>query len=83
MPAVFNKRIHGTPEGAIYVGRDQVISRYQTWLVNKVVRGELDITELEGRDLVCWCAPKACHADDLLALAAHSAGIGAPKGTQT
>lgn len=24
---------------------------------------------LKGKDLVCWCAPKACHADVLLELA--------------
>ena len=27
------------------------------------------IHELRGRDLVCWCAPEACHGDVLLALA--------------
>jgi hypothetical protein len=25
--------------------------------------------ELRGRDLVCWCAPKPCHADVLLEVA--------------
>ena len=25
--------------------------------------------ELRGKDLVCWCAPKACHADVLLEIA--------------
>lgn len=25
--------------------------------------------ELKGKDLVCWCAPKACHADVLLEIA--------------
>lgn len=24
---------------------------------------------LKGKDLVCWCAPKACHADVLLEIA--------------
>lgn len=28
-----------------------------------------DLEELRGRDLVCWCAPLACHADVLLRLA--------------
>lgn len=27
------------------------------------------ILELKGKDLVCWCAPKPCHADVLLELA--------------
>ncbi|WP_245303774.1 DUF4326 domain-containing protein [Pseudorhodoplanes sinuspersici] len=25
--------------------------------------------ELEGKDLVCWCSPEACHGDVLLKLA--------------
>lgn len=25
--------------------------------------------ELKGKDLVCWCAPKPCHADILLEIA--------------
>lgn len=28
-----------------------------------------DILELRGKDLVCWCAPEACHADILMELA--------------
>lgn len=28
-----------------------------------------DLVELRGRDLVCWCAPKPCHADILLEIA--------------
>jgi len=29
----------------------------------------LDLEELKGKDLVCWCAPLPCHADILLELA--------------
>jgi len=29
----------------------------------------LDLKELKGKDLVCWCAPLPCHADILLELA--------------
>ena len=29
----------------------------------------LDLNELRGKDLVCWCAPLPCHADILLELA--------------
>lgn len=29
----------------------------------------LDLEELRGKDLVCWCAPLPCHADILLELA--------------
>jgi Domain of unknown function (DUF4326) len=27
------------------------------------------LPELRGKDLVCWCAPLACHSDVLLRLA--------------
>jgi hypothetical protein len=27
------------------------------------------LRELRGKDLVCWCAPDACHGDVLLVLA--------------
>ena len=27
------------------------------------------LPELRGKDLVCWCAPLACHGDLLLRLA--------------
>jgi hypothetical protein len=27
------------------------------------------LDELRGRDLICWCAPLACHGDVLIALA--------------
>ena len=29
----------------------------------------LNLEELRGKDLVCWCAPLPCHADILLELA--------------
>jgi len=29
----------------------------------------LDLNELRGKDLICWCAPLPCHADILLELA--------------
>ena len=29
----------------------------------------LDLSELRGKDLVCWCKPLPCHADILLELA--------------
>jgi hypothetical protein len=26
----------------------------------------LDVSALRGKDLICWCAPKRCHADAIL-----------------
>ena len=83
-PRVLNKRHHGIPDGAVYIGRpsewgnpfvigadgsrDEVIAKYEQWL-----RGNphlmAALAELRGKDLVCWCAPASCHGDVLLALA--------------
>lgn len=45
--------------------RQQVISLYKQWLSTQ----KLDLEQLRGKDLVCWCAPQACHGDILLQLA--------------
>ncbi len=53
------------------ITREQSIQLYGAWLSNRP-NGQVilkDIKELEGTDLVCWCAPLPCHADILLELA--------------
>ena len=62
------------------IGRDgtraEVIAKYRDWLVRNE-RLMADLHELRGKDLVCWCAPSACHGDVLLELAnAHEADPG-------
>lgn len=55
-----------------YVGkhgnRHEVIQMYREWIV---LQPELmaALGELKGKNLVCFCAPKACHGDVLLELA--------------
>ena len=55
-----------------YIGRDgtreEVIERYRNLLLCNPLMLER-VKELKGKDLVCWCAPKPCHADILLELA--------------
>lgn len=83
MAKVLNK--HSKLEGThgIYVGRpskwgnpyeigkdgtrDDVIVKYCDYLRDSGLIN--DIEELRGFDLICWCAPKPCHADILLELA--------------
>jgi hypothetical protein len=84
MPRVLDKRDHGVPHGAVYIGRpskwgnpfvigrdgtrDEVIAKYQAYVLGKPALLAA-LPELRGKDLVCWCAPCACHGDVLLALA--------------
>lgn len=74
---VHNKHHNTAPPGAVYVGRGSpwgnpfrigvdgsrnfVIKRYE-----REVLPLLDISPLRGKHLVCFCAPKKCHADLLL-----------------
>lgn len=48
--------------------REDVIAKYREW----IVRQEdllAALPELKGKDLVCFCAPLACHGDVLSELA--------------
>jgi hypothetical protein len=84
MPKVLNAK-HGQPlnvQDCVYIGRpskwgnpfiigrdgtrSEVIQKYRCWVAEQP---ELDLLELKGKDLVCWCAPLACHGDVLLKLA--------------
>ncbi|MBO9375497.1 DUF4326 domain-containing protein [Sphingomonas histidinilytica] len=84
MCRVLNKRVVGLPRGAVYIGRGSkwgnpfvigrdgdratVIAKYERWLRTRhdLLRA---LDELRGRDLVCFCAPLACHGDVLRRLA--------------
>jgi hypothetical protein len=60
----------GNPYHVEEYGRQQAIAQYRAYVEEKLRRGELDIAELSGRNLACWCGPdEACHADVLLELA--------------
>lgn len=49
--------------------RERVIELYRTWLREQPDLIERARRELAERDLECWCAPKACHADVLISVA--------------
>jgi hypothetical protein len=47
---------------------EDAVARYRLWLPRQpglMAR----LSELRGKDLICWCAPDPCHADVLLELA--------------
>ena len=52
--------------------RAEVIEKYRKFIWDHVFTSDLfmaDLRELKGKDLVCYCAPKPCHADILLEIA--------------
>lgn len=49
--------------------RAQVIAKYRKWLLGQPNLVAAARRELAGRNLVCWCAPLACHGDVLLEIA--------------
>lgn len=84
MCKVLNKHAVRGHADAIYIGRGSkwgnpfrigidgdraaVIAKYEWWLRNQhhLLRA---LDELRGQNLLCFCAPKACHGDLLLRLA--------------
>ena len=85
MPKVLNKHRDEIPPEAVYIGRpskwgnpfvigkdgdrEDVIRKYREWLLSRPELIEQARKELRGRDLVCFCAPKACHGDILIEVA--------------
>lgn len=84
MPRVLNKKTCGDSEG-VYIGRpskwgnpfvigkdgnrEEVVRKYREYLLaNFELRAQAQ-EELRGKNLICWCAPQACHGDVLLEVA--------------
>lgn len=48
--------------------REEVVSKYKEWLLtNQDLLNQ--ISELKGKKLGCWCAPKLCHGEVLAEIA--------------
>jgi hypothetical protein len=64
-----------TNTGAVLVKRDgsraEVLRKYREWICEDPGAAPLRaaLPELRGRDLLCWCVPRWCHADVLLEMA--------------
>ena len=89
MPKVLNKKLHGVPTGAVYIGRpsiwgnpfvigndgtrDEVIAKFEAYILRT---SDLlaQLSKLAGRDVVCWCAPARCHGDVLVRMANERRG---------
>ena len=77
MPKVLNRKKDIIPSGAVYCGRGSpygnpfVIGKDgdRPTVCHKFrihVLPNLDVSELRGKDLVCYCAPLECHCDAIL-----------------
>ena len=77
MPKVYNIRDPDKPDDCVYCGRgskygnpfkrprdgtrDEVCDKFK----NETLPS-LDVSELRGKNLMCFCKPKRCHCDDIL-----------------
>lgn len=84
-PMVYNRHMGNEPEDAIYVGRpsiwgnpftarsevqrNKVCDQFEEYAMTKLLQDPEWLRPLQGKSLVCWCAPKRCHADTLYRLA--------------
>jgi hypothetical protein len=48
--------------------RDKMVADYRAWIVQQPELMAV-LSELRGKNLLCWCAPESCHGDVLLELA--------------
>lgn len=87
-PKVFNKHGGRHPNDAVYVGRpskwgnpyligshgnrEECVDKFRDYIKGNPALLKA-LGELKGKNLVCWCAPKACHADVLLEMANETA----------
>lgn len=66
----------GTKWGNPYVMRDhsdaernRVCNQFESLMLKQPGFVAAVKAELRGKDLVCWCAPKRCHAETLMRIA--------------
>jgi Domain of unknown function (DUF4326) len=85
MPNIFNKRSDKPPASAILVDRttrwgnpfkmeneaerDAVCNMFENYAIARANDDSTWLISLRGKDLICWCSPKRCHAETLRRLA--------------
>ncbi len=45
--------------------REESLEKYKNYIQAKINNNEVDIEELRGKTLGCWCKPQNCHGDIL------------------
>ncbi len=85
MYKVYNKHHGDAPSNAVYIGRGSkwgnpfvlgrdgdrltVIQKYIAYILSNDALIEAARRELKEKDLLCFCSPKECHGDVLMAIA--------------
>ena len=60
----------GNPFSVAEYGRELAVRNFRNRLVGLIAIGALDLSELRGKNLACWCRMgESCHADVLLEMA--------------
>ncbi len=54
--------------------RNRVCDLYELYAQWRLTAEPAWLEPLKGKNLICWCAPKRCHADTLLRLANEQEG---------
>jgi hypothetical protein len=83
-PRVLN-RYKDNCAGGVYIGRpskwgnpfqigkdgtrQDVVEKFENWLMSNPELVDAARQELRGKNLICFCAPLACHGDILLKIA--------------
>lgn len=85
MPKLYNINTEDPPFDVVYIGRpsdfgnpfevgvagnrQQCVDAHRRWVLQQPDLIAQIKKQLRGKDLSCWCAPKACHGDTLLEIA--------------
>ena len=48
--------------------REEVVRKYRRYIKRKIKDGDVDLEDLRGKILGCWCKPDNCHGDILVEL---------------
>jgi len=90
-PKVYNISDEDRPSDCIYIGRgslygnpfcigedgtrNQVIRKYIEYVENDPDLKDILIKDLKGKNLVCFCKPKACHGDYIIQISNDMEGV--------
>lgn len=61
----------GNPFSVEQYGRDGCLDRYRSWIMSpeqSALRSEMK-SHLAGKNLICWCYPRRCHAAIIMSIA--------------